>query len=229
MKVLHPLEICLKNINKLSIQYNQKVSLLAVTKKTDHNKVQELFDLGQRNFGENYVDELISKSLILPKEISWHLIGHLQSNKVKKLLDVKNLTTIESVDSFTLANTINKQCEKLNRFLNIYIQVNISQEVSKSGCLIDNVINLYQDITNKCTYLKVKGIMALGTVGSIEEFKLLYDLKTKISNQLKISKDEIIISNGTSSDYEDAIKYGSNEVRLGSILFDKKLQQDKTI
>ena len=149
MKVLHPLEICLKKINKLSIQYNQKVSLLAVTKKTDHNKVQELFDLGQRNFGENYVDELISKSLILPKEISWHLIGHLQSNKVKKLLDVKNLTTIESVDSFTLANTINKQCEKLNRFLNIYIQVNISQEVSKSGCLIDNVINLYQDITNK--------------------------------------------------------------------------------
>lgn len=217
----HPLIGILENIANIPLEKQKSVQLLAVTKKTNAEKVKELFDLGQKSFGENYVDELIEKSTILTKDIDWHFIGHLQSNKVKSVLKVPNMSTIASVDSLKLAEEIEKQCQKLSRTVNVYIQVNISNEESKSGCKIGDVIKLYSDIRNTCKNVKVIGIMALGTIGSVEEFTLLYDLKCKISKELEINMDDIGISNGTSSDYELAIKYGSTQVRLGSILIQK--------
>eukprot|EP00340_Litonotus_pictus_P007563 CAMPEP_0170516666 /NCGR_PEP_ID=MMETSP0209-20121228/2826_1 /TAXON_ID=665100 ORGANISM="Litonotus pictus, Strain P1" /NCGR_SAMPLE_ID=MMETSP0209 /ASSEMBLY_ACC=CAM_ASM_000301 /LENGTH=225 /DNA_ID=CAMNT_0010801635 /DNA_START=1 /DNA_END=678 /DNA_ORIENTATION=- len=219
----HPLLIILEKIAKIPLLRQKSVSMLAVTKKTNPEKVKELFDLGQRSFGENYVDELIEKSKILTKDIDWHFIGHLQSNKVKKLLQIENLSTIESVDTLNLATIINNHCEKLNRTVGIYLQVNISNETSKSGCKIDEVLKLYSDIMTTCKSIKVVGLMALGTIGKTDEFNLLYDLKTNISKELEVDMDNIGISNGTSSDYEEAIKCGSTQVRLGSVLIKDEL------
>jgi len=218
---IHPLKIILEKISLIPLTKQKTVSLLAVTKKTNAETVQELYDLGHRSFGENYVDEIIEKSSVLKNDIDWHFIGHLQSNKVKKLLQINNLTTIESVDTLSLATTINKNCLTLDRRVNIYLQVNISNEESKSGCKIDEVVKLYSEIKAKCDRINILGIMALGTIGNTKEFELLYELKEKIAKENDISLDEVGISNGTSSDYEEAIKYGSTQVRVGSILFEK--------
>lgn len=214
----HPLLKALDNISKIPLIKQKTVQLLAVTKKTNADKVKELFDLGQRAFGENYVDEILEKSEKLTKEIEWYFIGHLQTNKVKKLLQIKNLSTISSVDSYKLAEEINKQCEKLNRTVRIFIQVNISNEESKSGCKIDDVVKLFSDISKNLKCVTPAGIMALGTIGCVEEFEKLYELKCNISKECNISLDDVHISNGTSNDYELAIKYGSTQVRLGTIL-----------
>lgn len=214
----HPYISVLEKISKIKLLRQKSVSLLAVTKKTNEDKIMELFKLGQREFGENYVDELIEKSKSLTKDINWYFIGHLQSNKVKKLLNINNLTTISSVDDLDLAKTINSNCEKLNRKIDIFIQVNISNEESKSGCKIIDLVKLYGEILKFCPNINLKGIMALGTLSCKSEFNLLWELKTKIAEEYCIPIDEILISNGTSGDYELAIELGSNQVRLGSVL-----------
>ena len=217
----------LENMKKIPYIKQKAVSLLAVSKKTNPESIKTLFDLGQRDFGENYVDELIEKSKLLTSEINWHFIGHLQSNKAKKLLLINNLKCIQSVDSLSLAKVIDKQCESLLRKIDIYIQVNISNEESKSGVKPNEVIQLYSEIKQSCKNINLIGIMALGTIGSKDEFEDLYCLKLKISKDLNLSLDDINISNGTSSDYELAIEFGSNQIRVGSILFDKILKETK--
>jgi pyridoxal phosphate enzyme (YggS family) len=204
----------------LASTFKNKVKLLVVSKKRSVEEIQNIYNLGHRDFGENYVADLVEKYDKLPSDINWHMIGHLQTNKCKKVLKIQNLTTIESVDSLKLAAEINVICEKLNRKVNIYLQINISNEESKSGLNAEEVLPLYEEISTTCPNVVIAGIMSLGTLGSIEEFQQMYKIKEKICEKFSRDRDDFIISMGTSDDFEDAILYGSNEVRLGSIIFE---------
>lgn len=206
-------------VQKSSLAKNTK--MMAVSKKRSTEEILEVYNQGHRNFGENYANELIEKSKVLPSDINWFMIGHLQTNKCKKLLEVKNLFAIESVDSFKLAEEINNQSKKLDRVTNIYIQVNISKETTKSGIAAEETEMLVQEIVSKCDNVKVTGLMSLGTLGSTEEFTAMYQLKQKICNTFGFSQEEFTVSIGTSDDFEEAIACGSDEVRIGSLLFEK--------
>lgn len=196
-------------------------NLLVVSKTRSIEQILNLYNQGQRDFGENYLNEIIEKSQKLPADINWYMIGHLQTNKVKKLLTVPNLFAIESVDSLKLAKELNDQCQKIDRkILNIYLQINISWEDTKSGIKPDGVISLYDDIKKECDRLRIRGIMSLGEIGNTKQFEEMYDIKLKICNEYNLNQDEFVLSLGTSDDYEKAIVYGSNEVRIGGLLFD---------
>lgn len=211
----------LENIKNTKLLRQSNVTLLAVSKKTNIENIKCLYDLGQKDFGENYVDELIEKANLLNKDINWHFIGHLQSNKAKKVLSIKNMTTISSVDSYKLASVIDTICQKLYRKVDIYIQVNISEEETKSGVKYYDAAKLYADIYKNLKNINLKGIMSLGEIGNEEQFEKLYQLKLIICNNLKLNINEVGISNGTSNDYKVAIDYGSTQVRIGTILFSK--------
>ena len=209
------LSLIQNSISKTTLTNN--VKLLVVSKKRSLDDIMSIYNLGHRDFGENYVNELIEKSEKLPSDINWHMIGHLQTNKCKKVLSLTNLKVIESVDNYKLAQELNQVCSKLGRNLDIHIQINISNEDTKSGIKVENFFSLYDDIFKNCSMLNIRGIMSLGNIGSIEEFKKMYEIKL---NVLEKYGKEIIISIGTSDDYEEAIIHGSNEVRLGGIIFD---------
>jgi pyridoxal phosphate enzyme (YggS family) len=204
--------------NTIKTKYTK---LLVVSKTRSIEQILNLYNQGQRDFGENYLNEIIEKSPILPSDINWYMIGHLQTNKVKKLLTVPNLYAIESVDSFKLAKELNNQCGKMNRTsLNIYLQINISREQTKSGIHPDEVLQLYEEIVKNCERLKIVGIMSLGELGNLAQFEAMYQIKSKICEKFNLNPEEFILSLGTSDDYEKAIEYGSNEVRIGGLLFD---------
>lgn len=195
--------------------------LLVVSKTRSVEQIMNLYNQGQRDFGENYLNEIIEKSQKLPLDINWYMIGHLQTNKVKKLLSVPNLYAIESVDSLKLAKELNSQCDKINRDnLNVYLQINISGEQTKSGINPDDVLKIYEDIIKECDRLKVIGIMSLGEIGNTKQFEQMFELKSKICEKFNGNMDEFVLSLGTSDDYDKAIEYGSNEVRIGGLLFD---------
>jgi pyridoxal phosphate enzyme (YggS family) len=198
----------------------KNVKCLVVSKTRPIEQILEIYDEGHREFGENYVNELIEKSQKLPSDINWHFIGHLQTNKCKKVLEIKNLLSIESVDSIKLADEIQKQCLKLDRTINIYLQINISDETSKSGIRLEEVSYIFEEIKKNCDRVNVIGIMSLGEIGNIEQFDKMYEIKMELCSKFAVNPDEFILSLGTSDDFEEAIIHGSNEVRIGGYIFD---------
>jgi len=204
----------------LETKLTKFTKLLVVTKKRSLEDIMTIYNEGQRDFGENYVPELLEKSQKLPDDINWHLIGHLQSNKCKKVLQVKNLKTIESVDSLKLVEELEKECAKISRNINVLIQVNISCEETKSGVMPEDLIPLFTEIHTNMNLVKPKGIMSLGNIGRLEEFRQMYKFRDEICEKLGINKEEFVLSFGTSDDYESAILEGSNEIRVGGLIFD---------
>ncbi len=204
----------------LETKLTKQTKLLVVTKKRSIEDIMSIYNEGHRDFGENYVPELIEKSEKLPKDINWHLIGHLQSNKCKKVLQIKNLKTIESIDSLKLAEELEKECGKIDRTIDILLQVNIGKEETKSGILPDNLVSLFTEVHSKMKMVKPVGIMSLGNIGNLDEFKEMYKFREEICEKLDIDKNQFILSFGTSDDYEAAILEGSNEVRIGGLIFD---------
>ena len=199
-----------------------KASLVAVSKIKPVEDIQALYNLGQRDFGENYVQELVDKEARLPKDICWHFIGHLQSNKVKYIAPFVHL--IHGVDSFNLLKEINKQAAKNNRIISCLLQVHIAQEETKFGFDLQELENA----TNQLHELKnvyVKGLMGMASF-SDDEQKVRSEFK-----QLKLVFDSLsinhsafsILSMGMSGDYKWAIEEGSNMVRIGSLLFGARL------
>ena len=204
-----------KNIIKELEQ--KKVTLVAVSKTKPIEDIQALYDLGQRDFGENYVQELTEKAEALPKDIRWHFIGHLQSNKVKYIAPFVHL--IHGVDSSKLLQEINKQAEKNNRTIDCLLQVYIAKEETKFGLDETELADL---LTNQFTNARIRGLMGMAsftenmdTVRS--EFKYLKSLFDK-HVILSEAKDRVL-SMGMSSDYQIAIEEGSTMVRIGSLLF----------
>src|ERR1700712_190064 len=216
----------IKELNKQIKPTNAK--LVAVSKTKPAEAVQEAYDAGQRVFGENQVQELVEKYESLPKDIEWHLIGHLQTNKVKYIAPFISL--IESVDSLKLLQEINKQALKHNRVIDCLLQVYIADEETKFGLSYDELIELlrspeYAGLKN----VRVVGLMGIATNTEVvkqindefHELRVLFD-------GIKVSffrKDEHFkeISMGMSSDYQIALEQGSTMIRVGSTIFGERV------
>jgi pyridoxal phosphate enzyme (YggS family) len=206
---------------------DQGVTLIAVSKTKPQEELMELYTLGHRAFGENYVQELVDKEAALPKNIQWHFIGHLQSNKVKYIAPFVSL--IHSVDSLKLAQEINKQGLKHNRVIDCLLQVYIADEETKYGLGYDELIELQisEEFTN-LTHCRIVGLMGIATNTDSqrqinEEFRemavLFNGIKQSYFRQAEYFKE---ISMGMSSDYELAIENGSTMIRIGSTIFGKR-------
>ncbi len=202
------------------------VTLVAVSKTKPAEDIKALYDLGQRDFGENYVQELVDKQAQLPEDIKWHYIGHLQTNKVKYIAPFVHL--IHAVDSFKLLAEINKQAAKLNRVIDVLLQMHVAEEDTKYGMneweLLD-VLKLYQEKQDELQHVRIRGLMGMASFTD-DEHQVRHELlriATKFEYLKKgefLDKDYFsICSMGMSSDYKIAIEEGSNMVRIGSMLF----------
>lgn len=209
---------CFSKSKNSSTYENKDAILIAVSKKRSWEDIKVIYDEGQRIFGENYPQELIEKSKMLPKDIEWHLIGHLQSNKVKKLLDEIPNIVIESVDRVDIVEKINKYASEKNK-TKVYIEINISNEDSKTGCKQDQIFDIAKEIMNS-PRLELIGIMSLGNVGNKNEFEKMLKIKKDLCEKYSLDQKKFIASFGTSQDYEQAILSGSDEVRVGHQIFE---------
>ncbi|KAK8795531.1 hypothetical protein WA158_000188 [Blastocystis sp. Blastoise] len=215
-----------KEIADVSKQFGKTVPrLVAVSKLKPASDIQCIYDLNHRHFGENYVQELMEKSDILPKDIKWHLIGHLQSQKCNALIKkVPGLWCVESVDSEKLADKLNSACVNAERQtpLNVFVQVHTSDEETKTGCLPSETIDIVRHICVSCPHLHFMGLM---TIGKLEAeptpyFRMLVDLKNKVKTELsEYIKEDIELSMGMSGDWKTAIEEGSTNIRVGSTIF----------
>ena len=205
-----------KTINELKKELD-KTTLVAVSKTKTNEDILNVYNLGIRDFGENYVQELVKKMDSLPSDIKWHMIGHLQTNKVKDIVK-RNIYLIESVDSIKLAKEINKEALKNNKKINILVEVNIANDINKTGCSLDNLdelINYIKTLSN----INLLGLMGIASNTTDEivirnDFKRMFELKNKY--QLKL------LSIGMSSDYKIALEEGTSIVRIGTKIFGKR-------
>ena len=200
-----------------------KVTLVAVSKTKPVEDIQELYKLGQRDFGENYVQELTEKQAALPKDIQWHFIGHLQSNKVKYIAPFIHL--IHGVDNFNLLKEINKQAVKNNRIINCLLQIYIAKEETKFGLLADELETMLNSPELKeLKNIKITGLMGMASFSKktdLIEAEFTY-LKNLFDENAQLSTPNCQLSTlsmGMSSDYLIALAIGSNMVRIGSLLF----------
>lgn len=207
-------------------ELNGKATLVAVSKTKPIEDIQALYDLGQRDFGENYVQELVDKAALLPKDIRWHFIGHLQSNKVKYIAPFVYL--IHGVDSLSLLKEINKQALKNNRIIDCLLQVHIAKEETKFGFELNELHKheLGNPIAiglHELDHVKVVGLMGMASFS--DDTNVVRDefasLKNSFDQLGKNSSDFpfTTLSMGMSGDYPIAISEGSNMVRIGSLLF----------
>ena len=201
----------------------KNATLVAVSKTKPAEDILELYNLGQRDFGENYVQELLEKQKELPQDIRWHFIGHLQSNKVKYLAPFIYL--IHGVDSFSLLKEINKQGVKNNRQLGVLLQMHIAREETKFGMNeeeLEQAINGY--LEEKMSHVVVYGLMGMASfTGDKEIIRREFDyLKNCFLFYKKSIPSFNILSMGMSSDYSIALEEGSTMVRIGSLLFGQR-------
>lgn len=213
-----------ENLENIKQQIPENVTLVAVSKTKPVADLQEAYNAGQRVFGENKIQEMVDKFNVLPKDIQWHMIGHLQSNKVKYMAHFVNL--IHGVDKFKTLKEINKQAKKHNRVINCLLQAKIAKEDSKFGLSFQDIEDILQSSELKnLENIKVVGFMGMATFTDNQEqlqkefssLKNFFDqqkLKTATENcELKI------LSMGMSGDFKLAIQEGSTMIRVGSSIF----------
>ena len=204
-----------KKISLLEEKLGRDIRLIVVSKNQSYEKIIELQRLGQNDFGENYVDEAYEKYIkIRDTSISWHFIGKVQSNKIKKISTL--FDWIHTISSSKHAIKINNLCNALNKTMNICIQVNIDSEDSKNGIMLDEYDTLSSSIEN-LSNIKLRGIMAIpkASYDSNEAFSKMYKLYKKYPNLDTLSM-------GMSSDFVSAIENGSNMLRIGQEIFGKR-------
>ncbi|MBE2290771.1 MAG: YggS family pyridoxal phosphate-dependent enzyme [Chitinophagaceae bacterium] len=201
-------------------------TLVAVSKTKPSSDIQELYDLGQRHFGENYVQELVAKHEELPKDIIWHYIGHLQSNKVKYLAPFVHM--IHAVDSFRLLEEINKQAAKHNRTIDVLLQMYLAEEETKFGMDEKEILSLLDYYTAQRPQLqniRICGLMGMASNTDNEqqisdEFRRLCNFFTHLADTTFFNQPHFAVKSiGMSSDYKLALAQGGNMVRIGSMLF----------
>jgi len=210
-----------QQISNIKTEIMGKADLIAVSKTRTIKEIQEAYNSGQIKFGENRVQEIVNKQSILPDDIEWHMIGHLQKNKVKYIARFINL--IHSLDRISLAKEIDKQAKKEDRIIDCLIQIKISKEDSKFGHKIEDFEGFYKSLK---TYknLNIIGLMGMATFTKDtkiidEEFKMIkriYDDVASIDSKFRV------LSIGMSDDYDIALKNGSNMIRIGSKIFGKR-------
>jgi pyridoxal phosphate enzyme (YggS family) len=212
-----------KKLNSLKNKINENVQLVAVSKFQSVEAIQSLYNEGHRHFGENYVQELLSKVEVLPKDICWHFIGHLQSNKVKYIAPFIHL--IQGVDSLKLLKEINKEAKKNNKVINCLLQIHIAKEETKFGFNLDEVKELFNSHQlNELQHICIKGVMGMASFVEDEkqveqEFESLYNVFSFLQKNATSNCSPSIASFGMSGDYELAIACNSNMIRVGSMLF----------
>ncbi len=199
-------------------------TLIAVSKTKPNQDILEAYQTGFRDFGENKIQELTRKSEELPKDIKWHMIGHLQRNKVKYIAPFVHL--IHAVDSLKLLKEINKQAAKSNRIISCLLQIHIAQESTKFGMNEEELFELLQsDELKDLKNIKIKGLMGMATFtdykeqvrGEFRSLKVLFEKAQKEIVQPNVALEEL--SMGMSGDYEIAIEEGSTMIRVGSAIF----------
>ena len=210
----------------LNLERND-ITLVAVSKTKPVEEIKKKYNEGFINFGENRVNELVQKFNLLPKDINWHMIGHLQTNKVKKIIPFISL--IHSVDSLKLIDKIENESKKFDKQTNILLQVHIAKEKSKYGFNFEEVRDFFKNkLDESYKNINIVGLMGMATFTNnknqirkeFKKLKILYDEIKSISqkNNQKIK----ILSMGMSSDYKIAIEEGSNMVRIGSLIFGER-------
>ncbi len=215
------------NIAEILNQLPKGVQLIAVSKRQPDRKLHEAYNTGHRAFGENLVQELIRKKDIFPADIKWHMIGHLQKNKVKYL--VPFIYCIHSVDSLDLLKEINKRAEKVNRIISCLFEVHIAKEDTKSGIKPDDLKRLLtENPLSQFPYVKISGLMGMATNTDDNEiirneFHQLRQLRDELKSSFFADNSEFKeLSMGMSNDYKIAIDEGATMVRLGTSIFGQR-------
>ncbi|MGB5505831.1 MAG: YggS family pyridoxal phosphate-dependent enzyme [Sulfurovum sp.] len=204
---------------RITVSEHHIVKLVTVAKYTEVENIATLYELGQRAFGENQVQQLRERMEALDAlPLEWHMIGSLQKNKINNLIDLRP-SLMQSLDSIELATELNKKLLVKESTMNCLLQINAANEESKSGVSSEEAIDIYHQIKNTCSQINLKGVMTIGA--HTEDTKLIQQsFETTHSIYEKLQKDgATVCSMGMSSDYELAIKCGSNLIRVGSALF----------
>lgn len=204
---------------RLNVSHHHIVKLVVVGKYTSIENISTLYSLGQRAFGENQVQQLEARSKELEElPLEWHMIGTLQKNKINKLLEVEPFL-FQSLDSFELATALETKLTLRSQKIDCLLQINSSQEDTKSGISPEKAIDLYQKIKETCPHVNLKGVMSIGA--NTNDSKVIQkSFEDTYSIYEKLQKDGAsLCSMGMSGDYEIAIRCGSNLVRIGSALF----------
>jgi PLP dependent protein len=205
----------------------KQVTLVAVSKTKPVEDILELYNLGQRDFGENYVQEMVTKAAQLPKDIRWHYIGHLQTNKVKLIAPFVQL--IHGVDSLKLLEEINKQGEKQDRVIDCLLQVHIAMEETKFGMdegELNLIIKQFENL--KMANVRICGLMGMASfTDDMNKVRQEFHNLKRIFDRLKTNDSRLTtLSMGMSSDYTIAIEEGSSMVRIGSLIFGERAKAD---
>ena len=229
-------------LRKIQTVGKHPVRMVAVSKLKPANDILALYQSPQKllHFGENYQQELLQKSLLLPREIRWHFIGALQTNKCRPLAEqIPNLWCVESVDTAKKADHLEKGRSNLyENFpdverspLRVFVQVNTSGEEEKSGVEPKAAGDLCSHIRNKCPNLRLQGLMTIGAIARSkgleegkenEDFVRLVEVRDSVARELGLEQQDLELSMGMSEDFESAVRCGSNEVRVGSTIFGQR-------
>ena len=221
---LNQVEENIVNACKKAGRERNEVTLIAVSKTKPIEMLQEVYDAGVREFGENKVQEMCDKMEVLPKDIRWNMIGHLQTNKVKYLIGKTSL--IHSVDSLHLAEEIEKQAAKKNVLVDILVEVNIANEASKFGTTKEDAIRLVR-VISRLSHLRIKGLMTIAPMVENPEDNRLYfrqikELSVDIESQNIDNVSMKVMSMGMTGDYMVAIEEGATMVRVGTGIFGER-------
>ena len=210
------------NIASIRANIPEHVTLICVSKFHSHEAIMEAYACGEREFGESRVQELLPKYEALPKDIRWHFIGHLQTNKVKQIVPFIHM--IHSVDSIKLLEVINKEAEKIQRRIKVLLEVHVAKEETKSGFTPDEILSLNTQLST-LNYIDICGLMGMATNTDDESewrrcFREIHSIAKQLLNHSELlNNSELNISMGMSDDYIVAIEEGSTMVRIGSTIF----------
>lgn len=216
-----------ENIRLLRSELPPSVKLVAVSKSKPASDILTAYNAGQLCFGENRVQELLQKKEILPSDIEWHLIGHLQSNKVKYI--VSFISMIESIDSFRLLTVVNDEASRIHRIVDCLLQIKIAEEETKYGFSFGEINEMLEsDEIRLMNAVRICGVMGMGTLTDDErqtrtEFRLLANFFAALKNKYFVKNSDFSeISMGMSGDYKIALDEGTTMVRIGSLIFGKR-------
>lgn len=210
------------NYQNILSQLPQNIKLVTVSKTNPAEKIKEVYDLGQKAFGENKVQELLEKQPVLPNDIEWHLIGHLQTNKVKFVASF--ISMIESVDSEKLLKEIDKEALKNERKINVLLQVKIAKEETKFGLTVNEAKYIFNQYLNgNYPNIEIKGLMGMASfVDDETQIREEFGILKQLFDELSGLKPLETLSMGMSGDFPLAIECGSNSVRVGSAIFGER-------
>jgi PLP dependent protein len=216
-----------EKIEQLRKELPPKVKIIAVSKTRTIDEIMEAYIAGQRIFGENKVQELVSKQALLPSDIEWHFVGHLQTNTVKQIISF--ISTIQSIDSLKLIRIVNKEAQAVSRSIKCLLQFHIATEETKFGLDLNEAILLLQAMKNeKMKNIVIRGVMGMATYTDDQElicreFRLLKDYFSQLKRDFFSDNEEFKeISMGMSGDYLSAVHEGSTMIRVGTVIFGER-------